>query len=180
MPSVNLFVRLEDITPEGLQLPLTLSADELAPLLALPGEEPLVLCSPLCGNVSLYRLDGAVRLKGQFEVTVENVCDRCLAESQMVLVASFNEVLKLAPSGQAEVEKPTTVDSFGGDASGGEDDDACDAALAVKGGQVSLAECLVEQFWVAWPYRYFCRAECLGLCQRCGANLNDGACSCSH
>lgn len=37
---------------------------------------------------------------------------------------------------------------------------------------------LREEIFLAVPHFVECRSDCKGLCPRCGANLNDGPCSC--
>ena len=48
-----------------------------------------------------------------------------------------------------------------------------------EGDRVDLSEILREQLELHEPMKHLCREECLGLCQRCGKNLNDGPCGCS-
>jgi len=35
-----------------------------------------------------------------------------------------------------------------------------------------------EELILDYPIKPLCRADCKGLCLRCGRNLNDGLCSC--
>jgi DUF177 domain-containing protein len=44
--------------------------------------------------------------------------------------------------------------------------------------RVDLAEVAAEQFALALPMKPLCTEDCRGICPRCGANLNEGACSC--
>ena len=39
---------------------------------------------------------------------------------------------------------------------------------------------LMEQLEMEFPVRFLCREDCKGLCQRCGKNLNEGACDCTE
>lgn len=43
---------------------------------------------------------------------------------------------------------------------------------------IELEQVAAEQFQLAVPMKPLCRDECRGLCGRCGANLNRGACAC--
>ena len=43
---------------------------------------------------------------------------------------------------------------------------------------LDLTEPLREEIFLAVPRFVECRAECKGLCPRCGKNLNDGPCDC--
>jgi uncharacterized protein len=51
---------------------------------------------------------------------------------------------------------------------------------AYEGDAVDLDEVVREQLLLALPSRHLCREDCQGLCQKCGANLNDGHCSCEQ
>jgi len=44
---------------------------------------------------------------------------------------------------------------------------------------VDLTEAVRETILLAFPNYPVCRAECKGLCGRCGANLNESACRCA-
>lgn len=39
-------------------------------------------------------------------------------------------------------------------------------------------ELILEEALMNLPIRVLCRKDCKGICERCGANLNYGACSC--
>ncbi len=45
-------------------------------------------------------------------------------------------------------------------------------------GMIDLAPLVRELSLLALPIKVLCRPDCLGLCQECGANLNDGDCGC--
>lgn len=45
---------------------------------------------------------------------------------------------------------------------------------------VDVVDDLREAFILASPVRFLCKAECKGLCPKCGINLNEKACSCKH
>ena len=38
----------------------------------------------------------------------------------------------------------------------------------------------MDEILLRWPIRVLCREDCKGICSRCGANLNKGACSCEE
>jgi uncharacterized protein len=44
--------------------------------------------------------------------------------------------------------------------------------------RVDLSELAAEQFALALPMKPLCTEDCRGICPHCGANLNEGACSC--
>lgn len=46
--------------------------------------------------------------------------------------------------------------------------------------EVDLTDAVREHLLLSVPRFVECRAECRGLCPRCGVNLNDGTCSCEE
>ena len=46
-------------------------------------------------------------------------------------------------------------------------------------GMIDLAPLVRELSLLSLPTKVLCREDCLGLCQECGANLNDGDCGCA-
>ncbi|MCQ2396859.1 MAG: DUF177 domain-containing protein, partial [Lentisphaeria bacterium] len=57
-------------------------------------------------------------------------------------------------------------------------DDVCHEVENAFGTTVDLSESLREDILMSFPQQFLCRDDCMGLCPRCGANLNDGACGC--
>ena len=43
---------------------------------------------------------------------------------------------------------------------------------------IDLTDDIKDIIILEYPIRQLCKADCKGLCQRCGANLNQGACRC--
>lgn len=157
----DLRIPIESIPSEGLDLPVSLSPEVLTPLVTVEGQEPPVIISPLEGELKLRLSGNRLLLKGFFEVEVEIPCDRCLADSRTRLNGKIDEVLELISPGE----------NVG-------DDDEGDGALEVIDGKVNLSGLLSEFFWLAWPFRFTCGEDCVGLCSRCGADLNQGPCGC--
>lgn len=50
--------------------------------------------------------------------------------------------------------------------------------LPLVGDHLDLTKLVHDAVHLAVPIAPACRPECLGCCARCGANLNDGPCSC--
>jgi len=48
------------------------------------------------------------------------------------------------------------------------------------GKEIDLAPAVREQILLYIPPPPLCREDCLGLCPKCGKDLNDGACSCDR
>ena len=52
--------------------------------------------------------------------------------------------------------------------------------LGNGGAGLDLGHAVREEMVLAVPNFLVCRNDCAGLCSRCGANLNDGPCSCGE
>ncbi len=50
--------------------------------------------------------------------------------------------------------------------------------MSVQDGSVDVVESARALFLLNFPMRFLCNENCLGLCGRCGKNLNDGKCDC--
>jgi uncharacterized protein len=48
----------------------------------------------------------------------------------------------------------------------------------LQGDKVDADEVIATEFILAMDSRYLCREDCAGLCERCGADLNNGSCGC--
>ena len=59
------------------------------------------------------------------------------------------------------------------------DEDRLDDYAIIDDGFLDMDEPLLEQLEMEFPVRFLCREDCLGLCQRCGHDLNSGDCGCS-
>ena len=64
-------------------------------------------------------------------------------------------------------------------AEGGEDSTDSDAYF-LQGDKIDADEIIVTEFVLDTDERLLCGEECAGLCERCGADLNDGPCSCKE
>jgi uncharacterized protein len=50
--------------------------------------------------------------------------------------------------------------------------------IPFAGEEIDLREVVQEQVIMAMPLRPLCDEACRGLCQNCGADLNEGSCAC--
>ncbi|MCA1618846.1 MAG: DUF177 domain-containing protein [Acidobacteria bacterium] len=108
-----------------------------------------------------------VRLRGEITTEVELLCDRCAAPERRALAVEFDT--SFIPL-EVEAVKAENVEL-----------QAEDLLLsAYEGDAVDLDELVREQILLALPSRHLCREDCRGLCQKCGADLNAGDCSCGR
>jgi uncharacterized protein len=108
-----------------------------------------------------------VRLRGEIKTEVELLCDRCAAPERAPLAVEFDT--SFIPQ-EVEAVKAENVEL-----------QAEDLILSsYEGDAVDLDELVREQILLALPSRHLCREDCKGLCAKCGADLNAGACSCAQ
>ena len=58
-----------------------------------------------------------------------------------------------------------------------EEDDS-DEYIVVEDRKLDVDALVSEDVYLSIPYRLLCRPDCKGLCAICGADLNEGPCSC--
>ncbi|GHS89466.1 metal-binding protein [Synergistales bacterium] len=92
-------------------------------------------------------------------------CARCLAVSELAI---SDDLMYLYFSRGLDFE----------DTELGSDDGFMPVEVDFFGRTLSIAGQVWESLVVLLPARMLCRLDCAGLCPICGADLNEGACSC--
>lgn len=137
-----------------------------------PGEvdfldESLQQVGPLAVNgvAELLGSVGEIRVRGHFRATVTAECDRCLAPATFPIESDFDLYYRPASPGASGEEIAI--------------DDGESEVGFFEGEGVQLQEVLREQVLLALPVQRLCREDCKGLCPSCGADRNQGGCSCA-
>jgi len=155
-------IALDDIKAAPKELAYTEEVDELNARLDR-GAHDYRVPRGLEVRVEFYRSGLDVFFNGALHGQVIGTCARCLEEYAFGLDHPFVFVLEpraVAPSESARLS-------------------AEDLALSYyEGDQIDLTPLVHEQMILALPTRPLCAEGCRGLCARCGANLNAGACGC--
>lgn len=106
-----------------------------------------------------------IRLRASFSGQFEVPCARCVEPVVHPLTAEFDLIFR-----------PLGVD-------GGASEYAISPAETEIGyyheSGLLLEDVVREQVLLSLPARTLCKANCKGLCPRCGQNLNEEACSCA-
>ncbi|MBC7933445.1 MAG: DUF177 domain-containing protein [Rubrivivax sp.] len=155
-------IEVETLSEKALSLAHTYQPDEVS-----LDDELARLASEVKVVASARRKREEVRLRGEIKAEVEILCDRCLAATRMPLEVEFDT--GFIPQ-EAEAVKAENVELLPEDL----------GIAAYEGDAVDLDELVREQILLALPSRHLCREECKGLCQKCGADLNAGQCSCGQ
>ncbi|MGH9476541.1 MAG: YceD family protein [Terriglobales bacterium] len=105
-----------------------------------------------------------MRIQGKLHAEITPACARCL---EPIAMAVDREV-DLLYEPESVLGERAEVEIHTGDTEVG----------FFSGPGVDLEEVAHEQILLAIPMQSLCRPDCGGLCPRCGANLNQGACNC--
>jgi uncharacterized protein len=146
------------------------AVDRFSALRDAAAEGELRFDSPLQIDIRLRWVSGFVAASGVLRTSVRLSCSRCLGDFSLPLTipfeATYSEQAQApAPAGE-EAEIELTADAID--------------QFPINGREIDLLEAIGEQVLLALPIRPLCREDCRGLCSRCGADLNQGACGCSE
>ena len=106
------------------------------------------------GNVK--NMAGYMVLSADVKVTYHTMCARCAEPVSSTLEISFEK----------DIASSTDVSA--------DNDDY----IIIEDKKVDLLPTVEEEIMLEMPSRTLCKEDCLGLCQKCGKNLNEGDCSC--
>jgi uncharacterized protein len=98
--------------------------------------------------------------------TLKGECARCLAEASLAI---SDDLMYLYYSRGVVPGKNTQLPS---------DEGYLPVETDELGRTLNLADQVWESLLVLLPLKLLCREDCAGLCQYCGADLNEGPCAC--
>lgn len=167
--------KIADITDEGLSLSGDVTADELALT-----ETDALLSGPLAVGLDLRAVEGTVCVTGVVEGAAVRQCVRCLKDFEERIAFSLRVAYEreskapppVAKRDDARKKKSTPPVEV-------EPEETNDDIYHYAGDHLELAPMLREQLILATPMHPLCTADCLGLCLRCGKDLNTGPCGCA-
>jgi len=173
---MQVLVALDEIKEQGRSFNETLPTDFLSRILDGFGHATGYIArgsSTFSAQVS--RTSGAFELSGNLVVMLRGECKRCLktVDADVPVEFRLNLVSARRVPDNAIEEEPSDVEHARGTF---ELEDADEEV--VDGGIVDLLDVVREQILLAVPSNLVCSETCLGLCARCGKNLNEGECSC--
>ena len=166
---------LADITADGLSLVGEVTAEELGLT-----EDDAVVRGPLAVSLDLTSVEGLVAVTGVLEGTIVRECVRCLKEYEDPL--AFSVRAAFIPEPKSVPRHPKRVDPRKVRAEvveAEEEEEEPDDQYQYQGNHLELAPMLREHVILAAPMQPLCSDDCLGLCARCGKNLNQGPCQCA-
>ena len=121
---------------------------------SFPMEEP-EFTSPVCVSGKVYSRTGIVKLSVIAEFDYRTNCARCDREFTRHFTVPVEHFL---------------VDKL--------NDEDMDEYIAVEDMHLDLDALVSEDIFLSFPMVFLCKPDCKGLCPQCGADLNEGNCSC--
>lgn len=160
-------IRIDEITEKPRQLLSEEQYTAFPSLVTLQDSGECEFVSPLVVDLTVYKEYDHIRVKGVLAVTVRQHCSRCLSEYEATLHPAFTMFYTKAdhtPQDEEELELT--------------DEDL--VSVAFTGDEIDFSQEIAEQVVMELPYKPLCAEECLGLCVKCGADLNVGDCGCER
>ncbi len=159
MKDSDFIVLLENIPPEGLNRSLVVDD---GPALGL--ETAVPLDGPLAVKLAVTRHGDEILIRGRLEGSVFLECSRCLETYRFPLDVEVETCLQRGGRQPQEEDLELTTEEI-------------DVQLLHQR-DIDLREYIAEHIHIGIPVKPLCDEGCLGLCSRCGKDLNGGACTC--
>lgn len=126
---------------------------EYLPPLELSGDV-ISFVEPVNARLSVLNTGKTLAVTGKVSGKLELKCDRCLAPFVCEFEVPLEENYALAKETPAE------------------------DLIYYSGDFLDVAPEVEKSIYLALPMKTLCNEECLGLCHKCGRNLNEGNCGC--
>jgi len=118
-------------------------------------EEAYVFDAPVKLDCKFTNIGGIIKMEGHLNVGYLAKCSRCLKDVQSFLEIDLKE--EFTREGQIEDNDNYVYDDK----------------------VIVLDKVLKDNIILNLPARQLCKDDCKGLCSKCGADLNNGRCSCN-
>ena len=169
---MSLTINLLHVPPGGLHI-----HHEVEPsALSLSHEEGTIIGNLICSGNLLVEDERSAHFEGVISGRVSRECVRCLTIFEESLSLPCEAVFqKLSNTIFSNSAKGKGVKGHEGLL----DENAPDEDVyEISGNDIDLLPAIREHVILATPIQSLCKEDCLGLCQQCGANLNEGMCGC--
>jgi uncharacterized protein len=156
----TLRVDIRDLDRGAVEIDARLGADDslFDGLFGDPGEGP-ALAGPVEVSGRLQATaEGEYLWRGRIQATVDTECRRCLTAVRRTIDVATDVLFSADPDAA---------------------DDPSVYSIPEDSGVVDVGEAVREELALAAEPYVVCREGCAGLCPKCGADLNAGACHCA-
>jgi uncharacterized protein len=170
-----LTINLVDVPAEGLPVECEVQPSEVA----LPPDDGKIIGLLSCVGQIFSPDERMAHFQGTLTGEVARECVRCLTTFEEVLSLSFDadfcQLTQSVPLADSSRKKKKAT--RGPDPVDEEYEKEADM-YPITDGRIDLLPALRENIILATPLHPLCQQDCAGLCQVCGANLNEGICGC--
>jgi len=153
---------IDEIPPGGKEFSFELDAKAFNERLSLNKGlvgPPTVLIETPKARLDVEVGGVTVLIKGESSLLAEAVCSRCSELTEIKLNSPVSMVLK--PKRKDDEVEDLNIGFY-------------------EGKEVHLGPIIEEHLILGLPFRVLCKEDCLGLCPKCGENLNfSGKCQCN-
>ncbi len=111
--------------------------------------------TPLRGVIRASRTSEGIYIEGELETALDVECVRCLSDFSLPITLQLDDLYYYPPFTAPEGEYAVGENGF-----------------------IDLSPLVRELSFLEVPMQPVCKDDCQGLCQECGANLNEGDCGC--
>jgi len=155
-----MYIKTKEIGPDGLIIDRRFKYDLPDP----PEGVEAVSIGEVHITGELGRTGDGIEFRGDIETVATTACSRCLEPYSLPMALHFQLLYTLESSTSNRGERRIDEESI--------------THAHYDGARINLGELLEEQVYLGLPLKPLCRADCKGLCSRCGTNLNVEACEC--
>lgn len=153
-------IRIHDITDVGISHDLVEEGKVIA---GLAGNLDFTFKTPVQAHLDFTRLGTEIQVIGSMKVGIELACSRCLQPYDYDVDSDFHLFYTLGV--EQEREKELSASDMD--------------VNYITGDELDTSEILLAQLTLDLPVKPLCKEACLGLCLKCGKDLNSGPCSCT-
>ena len=163
-------IKIHHIPTQGLMLDFERPAQHFSGLKAIMQSGECEFAKPLVIHLDVLPMKDFIRVKGRLDTTLRQACVRCLESFEYRLQCRFTlNYSRQIPQDVHNAENEgieLTADQIG--------------MVFFEGEEIDFTDAIQEQAILGMPFNPICKADCRGLCPRCGKNLNSGPCLCDE
>lgn len=167
--------KIADITAEGVSLSGDLTRDELGLT-----DTDVSIHGTLSVGLDIRAIERTIYVTGVVEGTAVRQCVRCLKDFDDPLAFSLRVAYEREAKGATAAKRTDPRNRKSTTPVEVVLEEQNDDLYYFAGDHLELAPMLREQLILASPMHPLCSDDCLGLCARCGKNLNEGPCRCGE